>query len=108
MEQLVAIMLMIGCADDYSVCRTIPHSNQEYASAEMCNTALKKKVFNASENVPLVLGKCVTVDVGRISGKSEISWAVSWQGDLLARIDYGNGEKNRSKLALNVAAESGS
>jgi len=81
MEQLAAILLIVGCSEDLASCQQVPAPVPIYASAEECEASLPDAVGSQIDGFPQILAKCVTTEQPQ---GTRLRWNVSTEGHLFA------------------------
>ncbi len=88
MEQLAAIMLLISCSDDMSVCNEVNAPQAAYASQEICESQIGNAIRDNASSAPLILGKCVGVNVDELQEDAWITWDINPAGELVAAVEF--------------------
>ncbi|MCP1199737.1 hypothetical protein [Notoacmeibacter sp. MSK16QG-6] len=88
MEQLAAIMLLISCSDDMAICNEVEAPQAAYATQEICETQIGGAIRENASAAPLVLGKCVTVNVDELQEDAWITWDINPAGELVAAVEF--------------------
>lgn len=86
MDQIVAIMLLVGCSGDGANCTEIPVPTPSYASIEECRAELPLQIRFTSTYDDRVVGACAGVDAALLERSATIEWALSRAGDLRVEI----------------------
>lgn len=104
MEQLAAILLLLGCSDDAHSCTELPAPSEGYETGQACEAEMPRAMRAAGRNYPLILAKCVAIDPAT-QGEMEIVWDVNERGELLAAIvPYRNDEVTEETLVAGLRA----
>ena len=88
MEQLAAIMLLISCSDDMSVCQEVNAPQAAYETQQICETQIGNAIRDNAASSPLVLGKCVSVNIDELQEDAWITWDISPAGELVAAVEF--------------------
>lgn len=86
MDQIVAIMLLVGCSGDGANCREIPVPAPSYASVADCQADLPLQLRFTSTYDDRVVGSCTGVEAAALTESATIEWALSRGGDLRVEI----------------------
>ena len=86
MEQIAAIMLLVGCSADNSVCTEIPVPTPIYRSVAECEAQMPFEIRMSDTFDNRVLGACKAVDHTIFEQSASIDWAVSRSGQLQVEI----------------------
>jgi len=81
MEQLAAILLIVGCSEDLTSCQQVPAPVPIYASAAECEASLPDAVGGQIDGFPQILARCVTTEEPQ---GTRLTWNVSTEGHLFA------------------------
>jgi len=84
MEQLAAILLLIGCSDDLGTCRQVPAPEPIYSSMIDCEATLPDAVGRQVDNFPQILAQCLPANDPEAS---RVAWNISPEGHLLASVE---------------------
>lgn len=87
MEQLVALLLIVGCSDDLAVCTELPAPAPLYETAEECERSLPPAMRGYMHDFPQILAKCIPVDPALEETSAEIVWDINPEGDLIASVE---------------------
>lgn len=82
MEQIAAIMLLVGCSPNNTACHEIPVPTPIYQSVEACKAELPLAIRMSGASGSQVLGSCSGVDSAMLEQSATIDWAVSRGGEL--------------------------
>lgn len=88
MEQLAAIMLLISCSDDMAMCQEVQAPQAAYASQEICKSQIGSALRSNASAAPVVLGKCVSVNVEELQEDAWITWDINPAGELVAAVEF--------------------
>lgn len=89
MEQITALLLIVGCSDDLAVCTEVPAPAPLYASVAQCEEVLPPAMRRQMHDFPQILGKCVPVDPALGEMEAEIVWEITPRGHLIASVEPG-------------------
>lgn len=81
MEQLAAILLIVGCSEDLAACQQVPAPLPIYASANECEAALPEAIGGHVDGFSQILARCVTTEEPQ---RTRLTWDVSTEGHLFA------------------------
>ena len=85
MEQIAAILLLLGCNDAASACERMPATNVAFESMEQCEEYAGSVLVTASDDFPVVITKCIDVDLSDDS-TTEIRWHMNGRGELITAV----------------------
>tara|TARA_R110000868_G_scaffold161552_5_gene392147 strand:- start:399 stop:707 length:309 start_codon:yes stop_codon:yes gene_type:complete len=85
MEIAFAVMLLLGCADDTSVCEAAQEVAPKYISIEACEQDIENK-FLQDTRFPTLMAQCLEVPASQEAGPLAIDWQVTNDGRLLANV----------------------
>nr|WP_306264113.1 hypothetical protein [Pararhizobium sp. IMCC3301] len=85
MEITFAVMLLLGCADDTSVCEAAQEVAPKYVSIEACEQDIENK-FLQDTRFPTLMAQCLAVPASQDAGPVAIDWQVTDDGRLLANV----------------------
>ncbi|RLQ88212.1 hypothetical protein [Notoacmeibacter ruber] len=88
MEQLAAIMLLVSCSDDMSMCTEVEAPQAAYETQEICETQVGDAIRQNASSAPLVLGKCVSVNINELQEDAWITWDINPAGELVAAVEF--------------------
>ena len=89
MEQIVAFMLLVGCAGDGETCKEIPVPTPSYASVADCETDLPLQLRLSGTYDNKVAGACTAVPVELLEQDASIEWSLDKGGQLNVQIIEG-------------------
>lgn len=82
MEQLAAVMLIVGCNADAATCTEVPVPSVFYSSVAECRAELPMQMrFSASQDDRL-FGACEAFDEALLDQSATIEWTVNRAGEL--------------------------
>lgn len=87
MEQLAALLLIVGCSEDLANCTELPAPAPIYENTEDCERELPPAMRGYVQSFPQILAKCVPVDPALEEGDAELVWDISPEGDLIASVE---------------------
>lgn len=85
MEITFAVMLLLGCADDTSMCEAAQEVAPKYVSVEACERDIENK-FLQDTRFPTLMAQCLEVPESQGAGPVAIDWQVTDDGRLLANV----------------------
>lgn len=86
MEDIAALLLVIGCSKDLSQCQELPAPVPIFETEEECAALLQPTIASFTGKRPAVLGQCVYVDPAMPEEDAQLVWNVEADGKLIARI----------------------
>lgn len=86
MEQIVAFMLLVGCAGDGDTCKEIPVPVPAYASLAECETDLPLQLRLSDAVGSKLSGACTAVPVEMLEQDASIEWSLDKGGKLLVQV----------------------
>jgi hypothetical protein len=87
MEHVAALMLLVGCNADASVCKEIPVPVAAYEDVAQCDSDLSLQLRLASSDEDHVYGTCTSVTEDVFEQSATLDWTVSRSGKLLVTFD---------------------
>lgn len=84
MEHIAAIMLLIGCADDLSLCREIRVEVPFHETVAECERQIEPAMVAVSDRYPQLFGQCLEVDPADEHADNDLVWNVNVDGVLVA------------------------
>lgn len=85
MEQIAAILLLLGCSDDGRVCTELHPRQANFDTEASCEAAVPDALRMAGEENPLALAKCVPFEP-LADGQVDIVWHLNDRGELFASV----------------------
>lgn len=82
MDQLAALLLIVGCTSDSAVCTEIPAPTPVYRSVAECEAAKPLAVRLTTTYDQRVLATCHGVAPAMLDSATSVDWAVSRAGNL--------------------------
>lgn len=82
MEHIAAIMVLIGCGHGDIECRELPSPTVGYQTVQLCEGEMESVLREASDDFPLVYGKCAMVDPALFGRDAVVAWDFSDNGEL--------------------------
>lgn len=105
MEQIAALLLIVGCSDDVSQCNELPAPTAFYESAIECEHDVNGALRAFSADYPQLYAQCVSFDADLMDGDAEIVWTIDDAQHLLASVEpVGMG---RREIASSADGDSG-
>ncbi|WP_297323584.1 hypothetical protein [uncultured Bartonella sp.] len=101
MNAVIAVMLLVSCTDNFSVCNASDDMVRVYPSHEVCETALIHEVKRIGSHSEQVFGKCVKADADFINGDLSIYWHVDQNGNLIVELANEDSGEDEISIALN-------
>ncbi len=86
MEQVAALLLIVGCSADQSTCREVPVPEPMYRSVEACEAQKPLAMRLAGSQEPRLFSTCVTFDQTKGQESAELTWALTRGGELTVEI----------------------
>ncbi len=86
MEQIAAILLIVGCNAEMSSCREVPLPEPIQASLSECEMARPLAMRMAGTGEPKIFSTCVPVSSGQNPRSVSIAWALTRGGDLAVEL----------------------
>lgn len=87
MEQIAALMLLIGCSDDLSACRELPAPAFAYETVEACEAEMPAAMSRYASDHPQLLAQCFAFDAELMHSDAEIVWDINPAGELIASVE---------------------
>lgn len=87
MEQIAALMLLIGCSDDLSACRELPAPEPAYENVAACEAGIPAAMSRHASDHPQLLAQCFAVDTETMHSDAEIVWSINPAGELIASVE---------------------
>jgi len=87
MDQIAALMMLVGCSSGQTACTEIPVPTPIYASIDACRSALPLQMRLSSTFDSRVAGECHPISHADLERPMSIEWAVSRSGDLRIAIE---------------------
>ncbi len=82
MEHVAALLLIVGCSPDSTVCREIPVPQPIYRSMEACEAAKPLAVRLTGTFDTRVMASCAGLTQADLDGSASVEWAVNRAGRL--------------------------
>jgi hypothetical protein len=86
MEHIAAVLLIIGCSNDFTACRELPAPVPLFETAKECNDELPLGLRSVTGQRPRILAQCVAVDPALEEEDAQLVWNVTPNGKLEALI----------------------
>lgn len=86
MENIAAILLMIGCSGNLADCEEIAVPTLAYETMAECNSDLSSVQSAAEGTFPRVFAECLAVDPRLIEADAELVWDIE-DGELVASLE---------------------
>jgi hypothetical protein len=87
MEHVAALMLLVGCNADASICKEIPVPVAAYEDVAQCDSDLSLQLRLASSDDDQVFGTCKSVTEDVFEQSATLDWTVSPSGKLRVTFD---------------------
>jgi hypothetical protein len=87
MDQIAALMMLVGCTSGQAACTEIPVPTPVYQSIEACRSALPLQMRLSSTFDRRVVGECQPIAQADLDRPMSIEWAVSRSGELRIAIE---------------------
>lgn len=82
MEHVAALLLIVGCTPDSSVCTEIPVPQPIYRSITECETTKPLAMRLSGTYDRRVMASCTGLTQAEIDGSASVEWAVNRAGNL--------------------------
>lgn len=86
MEQIAAILLLVGCNAEMSSCKEVPLPEPIQASLSACEAARPLAMRMAGASDPKIFSTCVPVEPGKNPHAVSLAWALTRGGDLAVEL----------------------
>lgn len=86
MEHVAALLLIVGCSPDSSVCTEIPVPQPIYRSIEACEAAKPLALRLTGTFDQRVMGSCTGLTEAELDGSASVEWAVNRAGTLAVEL----------------------
>ena len=97
-EDIGALLLIIGCSDDLSHCRELPPPVSVFETKEACDQQLPDSLGAFTGQFEQLYAQCLPVDPVMEDEDAELVWEVRPDGTLFASVE----EPDRSRLNQQV------
>ncbi|RIY02135.1 hypothetical protein D3218_07520 [Aureimonas flava] len=87
MEHVAALLLLVGCTPDSSVCTEIPVPQPIYRGLEECEAAKPLAMRLSGTYDRRVMASCTGLTQAELDGSASVEWAVNRAGDLAVKLD---------------------
>jgi hypothetical protein len=87
MEHVAALMLLVGCNADASICKEIPVPVAAYEDFAQCDSDLSLQLRLAISDENHVYGTCTTVTEDVFEQSATLDWTISSNGKLRVTFD---------------------
>ncbi|WP_047147353.1 hypothetical protein [Aquamicrobium sp. LC103] len=87
MEQIAALLLIIGCSEDLTQCKELPAPVPVFESSEQCDAAQTDAFRAFTRDYTQLFAKCVEVDSALEEMDAEIVWDITEAGDLVVSVE---------------------
>ena len=87
MEHIAAILLVLGCSDDLSVCKELPAPTPIFETAQECDAILPSTMKSFVGKYPQIMAQCVAVDPANEDQDAELVWDIRPDGTLFAAVE---------------------
>ncbi|WP_279479985.1 hypothetical protein [Aureimonas sp. SK2] len=82
MEHVAALLLIVGCTSDSSVCTEIPVPQPIYRGVGECEAAMPLAMRLSGTYDRRVMGSCTGLTQAEVDGSASVEWAVNGAGQL--------------------------
>ncbi|WP_061936454.1 hypothetical protein [Aureimonas sp. AU22] len=82
MEHVAALLLLVGCSPDASVCTEIPVPQPIYRSVGECEAAAPMEMRLSGTYDRRVMARCTGLTQSELDGSASVEWAVNRAGEL--------------------------
>ncbi len=82
MEHVAALLLLVGCTSDSTVCTEIPVPTPIYRSMAECEAAKPLEMRLSGTFDRRVMGSCTGLSQAEVDGSASVEWAVNRAGQL--------------------------
>jgi hypothetical protein len=86
-EDIAALLLIIGCSDDVSQCRELPAPVSIFETKEDCDQQLPDSLGGFTEQFEQLYAQCLSVDPAMEDEDTELVWEVHPDGTLIASVE---------------------
>jgi len=86
MEQIAAILLLVGCNAELSSCKEVPVLEPIQASMAACETSRPLAMRMAGAGEPRIFSTCVPVTSGQNPQSVSLAWALTRGGHLAVEL----------------------
>lgn len=86
MEHVAALLLLVGCTPDSSVCTEIPVPRPIYRSVGECEAAAPIEMRLSGTYDRRVMAKCTGLTQAELEGAVSVEWAVNRAGQLAVEL----------------------
>ena len=86
MEQIAAILLIVGCNAEMSSCREVPLPEPIQASLSACEAARPLAMRMAGAGDSKVFSTCVPIEAGENPHSVSLAWALTRGGNLAVQV----------------------
>jgi hypothetical protein len=87
MEHVAALMLLVGCNADASICKEIPVPVAAYEDVAQCDSDLSLQLRLASSDDAKVYGTCAGITEDVFEQSATLDWTISANGKLRVTFD---------------------
>jgi hypothetical protein len=86
-EHIAALLLIIGCSDDFSQCRELPAPTSVYETKEECDEELPSSFGAFASQFEQLFAQCLPVDPAMEEVDAELFWEIHPDGTLIASVE---------------------
>lgn len=86
MEHVAALLLLVGCSPDASVCSEIPVPQPIYRSLDECEAAKPLEMRLSGTYDRRVMATCSGLTQAEVDGSASVEWAVNRSGQLTVEL----------------------
>ena len=87
MEHVAALMLLVGCNTDASICTELPASMVTYEDVADCESDMSLQMRLSGSAAAKVYGACKAVTEDVFEQSATVDWTISQGGKLLVTFD---------------------
>ena len=99
-EDIGALLLIIGCSDDFSTCSELPASVSIFETKEDCDQQLPNSLGAFTGQFEQLYAQCLSVDPAMEDEDTELVWEVHPDGTLIAAVEPAPPEEIESTATL--------
>ena len=86
-EDIAALLLIVGCSDDLSQCRELPAPVSIFETKEGCDQQLPESLGAFTGQFEQLYAQCLSVDPAMEDEDAELVWEVHPDGTLVASVE---------------------
>ena len=99
-EDIAALLLIIGCSDDFSQCSELPAPVSIFETKEDCDQQLPDSLGAFTGQFEQLYAQCLSVDPAMEDEDTELVWEVHPDGTLIASVKAVPPQQNESTGTL--------